>query len=396
MNCVRTVEDENLVSQARRLVPLLRANAEEAARRGRLTVEGEVALRDAGFFTLQSPRGRGSCAVELRTAVEVYRELAHGCSSSAWNSMILSGGGYVASLLVERARDDLWGADPQAAVSISLAPSGASRRVGGGVVASARCLPLSGVDQSGWVMVHVPETDEHGTVLRPMLVLVPISEVSVERTWNVAGMQATGSNTVVLENVFVPEHRIMPFAKILSGGYAADHPEEPLAAGTVLSFLTVTVMGPVLGMAEAALEHTLDILGKGKPIGASLYRNAVDSPSVQFNVAEAASLIDTARLHTFRAVQDVEGGIRDGAQLDLATRARIRMDVGVAAKRAREAVDLLLNVGGARGFALSNPVQRIWRDLETATRHPMLSTDLGREIYARSMLSIEEPVTPWV
>jgi hypothetical protein len=53
-------------------------------------------------------------------------------------------------------------------------------------------------------------------------------------------------------------------------------------------------------------------------------------------------------------------------------------------------------VGGARGFALSNPVQRIWRDLETATRHPMLSTDLGRELYARSMLSIEEPVTAWV
>jgi alkylation response protein AidB-like acyl-CoA dehydrogenase len=99
---------------------------------------------------------------------------------------------------------------------------------------------------------------------------------------------------------------------------------------------------------------------------------------VQFNVAEAASLIDTARLHSLRAVEDGGGGIRDGVQLDLATRARIRMDVGVTAKRAREAVDLLLNVGGARGFALSNPVQRIWRDLETATRHPMLSTDLGR------------------
>jgi alkylation response protein AidB-like acyl-CoA dehydrogenase len=144
-------------------------------------------------------------------------------------------------------------------------------------VASAGCQPLSGVEQSEWVMVHVLETDEHRTVIRPVLVLVPISEISVERTWNVAGMQAAGSNTVVLKDVFVPEHRIVFFAKILSGGYAADHSEEPLAAGTVLSFLTVSVIGPVLGMAEAALEHTLDILGKGKPIGASLYRNAVDS-----------------------------------------------------------------------------------------------------------------------
>jgi hypothetical protein len=34
--------------------------------------------------------------------------------------------------------------------------------------------------------------------------------------------------------------------------------------------------------------------------------------------------------------------------------------------------------------------------VETASRHPMLSTDLGREIYARAMLKIEKPVTPWV
>jgi alkylation response protein AidB-like acyl-CoA dehydrogenase len=211
-----------------------------------------------------------------------------------------------------------------------------------------------------------------------------------------AGMRGTSSNTLVLDEVFVPDHRIVSFPRVLSGGYAADHPGEPLAAGTVLSFLIVTTVGPVLGMAEAALEHTLEILGKGKSIGASSYRNAIDSPSVQFNVADAAALIDTARLHSLRAVDDVARGISDGAQLDLATRARIRMDVGVAARSAREAADLLLNVGGARGFALSNPVQRIWRDLETASRHPMLSTDLGREIYARSLLGIDEQVTPWV
>ncbi len=123
-----------------------------------------------------------------------------------------------------------------------------------------------------------------------------------------------------------------------------------------MSFLIVTTLGPLLGMAEAALEHTLEILGKGKSIGASTYQNAIDSPSVQFNVADAASRIDTARLHCFRAVEDAERGIRLGVQLDLPTRARIRMDAGTAARNAREAVDLLLNVGGARGFALDNPV----------------------------------------
>jgi alkylation response protein AidB-like acyl-CoA dehydrogenase len=332
----------------------------------------------------------------IRTAVEVYAELAQGCGSSSWNAMILSGGGYVASLLGARARHELWSNDPHAAVCVTLAPNGASRRVEGGLVASARCQPLSGVDQASWALVHVPEHDQEGNLIRPVLLLVPMSDVLVERTWHVAGMQGTGSNTVVLDDVFVPDHRVVSFPKILSGGYAAEYPGEPLAAATILSFLVVTTMGPVLGMADAALEHTLKILSNGKSIGASFYRNAIDSPSVQFNIADAASLIDTAKLHTFRAVDDVERGIHNGVQLDLATRARIRMDAGVAAKNARAAVDLLLNVGGARGFALSNPVQRIWRNVEVATRHPMLSTDLAREIYARAKLDIEQQVTPWV
>jgi alkylation response protein AidB-like acyl-CoA dehydrogenase len=266
----------------------------------------------------------------------------------------------------------------------------------GGLVASAHCRPLSGIHQAEWAIVHVPERDQDGNIIRPVLVLVPVSAGSVEQTWHVAGMSGTGSDSLVLDEVFVPSHRVLSFPKVLSGGYAAEHPGEALAAGTIMSFLCVSTLGPVLGMAEAALEHTMEILGKGKSIGASSYRNAIDSPSVQFNVADAASRIDTARLHCFRAVEDLERGIRLGAQLDLPTRARIRMDAGTAARNAREAVDLLLNVGGGSGFALDNPVQRIWRDVETTSRHPMQSLELGREIYARSLLGIEEQVTPWV
>ncbi|TIV72712.1 MAG: oxidoreductase, partial [Mesorhizobium sp.] len=59
-------------------------------------------------------------------------------------------------------------------------------------------------------------------------------------------------------------------------------------------------------------------------------------------------------------------------------------------KRVREAVDLLLNIGGASVFMLSNPVQRIWRDIETCTRHAYINGDLGREIYARALLKLDQ------
>jgi 3-hydroxy-9,10-secoandrosta-1,3,5(10)-triene-9,17-dione monooxygenase len=224
-------------------------------------------------------------------------------------------------------------------------------------------------------------------------VLVPMDQARIEETWNTAGMRGTGSHTVNVDDVLVPGHRIVSYPKALAGGYAAEHPDEPLYATTASSLLAVGQMAPALGLAAAALEHTLGILGKGRAVGTTIYDNAVDSPSVQFNVADAAALVDTARMHADRAVADMERGVRERRPLDLATRARIRMDVGIVLRSARRAVSLLLDVSGSSSFDLGNPVQRIWRDLETMSRHQILSPDLGREIYGRALLGVEPQVS---
>ena len=64
------------------------------------------------------------------------------------------------------------------------------------------------------------------------------------------------------------------------------------------------------------------------------------------------------------------------------------MDAGFAARQIRQAVDKLLDVGGASRLAESSPVQRIWRDLGTATRHPAFVTEIDRERYTRLLLGL--------
>jgi 3-hydroxy-9,10-secoandrosta-1,3,5(10)-triene-9,17-dione monooxygenase len=122
----------------------------------------------------------------------------------------------------------------------------------------------------------------------------------------------------VVDRLFVPDHRLLSLPRALTGGYAGEHPDEPLYQATPTSLLTVTRLIPVLGMAEAALEQTSKLLRS---------RGLIILPKVRGTVADAASQIDTARLHTLRAIDDIENGIRAGTRLDLRTRARIRMDV---------------------------------------------------------------------
>jgi alkylation response protein AidB-like acyl-CoA dehydrogenase len=81
----------------------------------------------------------------------------------------------------------------------------------------------------------------------------------------------------------------------------------------------------------------------------------------------------TAHLHAFRAADTIDAAARHGEKLDYVTRARVRADTGYTAETVRAAIDRLVSAHGASSFADSSPMQRIWRDANTAGRHAVVS-----------------------
>jgi 3-hydroxy-9,10-secoandrosta-1,3,5(10)-triene-9,17-dione monooxygenase len=79
-----------------------------------------------------------------------------------------------------------------------------------------------------------------------------------------------------------------------------------------------------------------------------------------------------------------------------ASRARIRADTGYAARQITEAIDLLLTAHGAGSFAMSSPLQRIWRDSNTAARHAVVLPPISDEVYGKALLGVENTITPLV
>jgi 3-hydroxy-9,10-secoandrosta-1,3,5(10)-triene-9,17-dione monooxygenase len=380
--CVSVATDLNdpaeraeLIAAARELVPLLRSHAAETERRGNLTPEVDAALRAGGFYTLTAPRRFGGREAGVRTVVDVFAELARGCGASSWVGNIFSGSAFMSSMFDDQARCDIWGTDAHAAVSAALknAASNSVRSAPGGIRVSGEWHYASGIHQAQWVMLRV--LVDAGSTREPdaRLALVPACDIEVKDSWDVAGMEGTGSDSVIVRDVFVPEYRTVAARRL---------------RGSRQRWLRVSLAGPITGTAQGALEHVLETLGGAKPITGSTYTDAVRSPSVQLGIAEAASLIDTARLHAYRAAADVEAASIEGRRLDAAARARIRMDNGVVMQRCREAMERLLDIGGASGFRRSNPLQRFWRDLAIGSRHAGVSTSLGKEIYGRALLGI--------
>ncbi|MEY9934059.1 3-hydroxy-9,10-secoandrosta-1,3,5(10)-triene-9,17-dione monooxygenase [Catenulispora sp. GP43] len=382
-----------LVQNARDLVGLLAEESVRTEAAGRLSDRSAGALREAGFLSLFAPAEFGGREADITTASEIFRYLAHGCGSSAWVAMLLSGGSYLAALLGDRARQEIWGSDAHAVVCGGFGMAQKAVRVAEGLQISGRWQPLTGADHAQWALVGVPVVDAEGTVVDRGMALVPMAVATVERTWQVAGMQGTGSNTVVIDSAVVPDHRILSLSKLLGGEYSARYPHRSIYTAPPIPFTAVTMPWPLIGMAEAALAGTLARLKAGKPMSGTIYTRAEDSPTVQLSVSDAAASIETAKLHAARAVQDVARNVAEGSAMPPEERARIRMDVGTVSKNVRDAVGLLLDAGGSSSFTLDQPVQQIWRNIEVASRHQLISYGLSREVYARSLFGAPTQVT---
>ncbi|WP_432845917.1 hypothetical protein ACQPXB_35445 [Amycolatopsis sp. CA-161197] len=78
----------------------------------------------------------------------------------------------------------------------------------------------------------------------------------------------------------------------------------------------------------------------------------------------------------------------------MVVRARIRMDTGLAITYSRGAINRTLTMNGAGSFATGNPLQRIWRDSEAASRHGLIQPEIATEIYGRALFGDDEFVMP--
>jgi 3-hydroxy-9,10-secoandrosta-1,3,5(10)-triene-9,17-dione monooxygenase len=209
--------------------------------------------------------------------------------------MVLTGGAYLAAMLGDSAREQVWGGGPDTVIVASLTPGGLGRPEGdGGLVVSGKWAWASGADEADWAAIGVTPPGDDGKPGAPEVVLIPAGQLTVEDTWQVAGMSATGSNTLSGQDIKVSAEHRLRLGPVLAGEYAAQRPDEPFLRAAASSFLALSVVGPMLGMARTALDLTLDTAAR-KPMALTFYPRLADSPGVRLSLADAASLIDTAR-----------------------------------------------------------------------------------------------------
>jgi resorcinol 4-hydroxylase (FADH2) len=359
----------------------------------RVPAENIAALRAIGYFDIVKPARFGGYEHDFDVLVDLNIELAKFCASTAWVAGLLAAHQWLIASFPEAAQRDVWDDNPDAVACGSYAPAAKAVRADGGWRLTGRWAFASGCDNAQWSLCAAllpSETDE--TKLAPAFLLVKAADYVIDDTWNVVGLAGTGSKTLVLNDVFVPAHRVLSFADTTSGQTPgaklyADNPafSIPMLCN-IPSCLASTAVGAAAGALDDYLARTSKRVTRGAVAGSN--NRMAEFPTIQLRVAEAAASIDAARHTLLRDLADRAGMVREGRQVSVEDRIISRRGQAFSVGLAIRAVEALNASTGGLGLDLSNPVQRAWRDANAVGRHISMNWDAVGTMYGQMVLGL--------
>ena len=385
----------DVIANLRALVPDLKAGAAENEKARRLSEDTVDALRRAGAFRVAAPAKFGGLETDLRTMLDVSAIIAEGDAGASWVTTLSNVNNWAAGLYSDEAQAEIYADGPDAIISGVVTPGGTARKVEGGYRLTGTWPYASASLHSQWFTGGIIINDDDGDMLDQGMALLPRADYRVDDTWYVAGMRASGSNTVVAEDVFVPEHRMLSLIPAFSGANVAERTDSAFARSAFGPMLVMVLVGPQLGMGRAAVELVRKKAAE-KALAYTVFDRQADSVAFQMLLAEAALKVDTAHLHAYRAAEDVKRWAEAGEYPDLLSRARVRGDAAVALRSVNEALNMLVDATGAGAFAEVNALQRIWRDSNVGARHAVMLPRVSIETYGKALLGFDlhDHITP--
>jgi 3-hydroxy-9,10-secoandrosta-1,3,5(10)-triene-9,17-dione monooxygenase len=388
MSVVAAGSTRQLVERAAALVPMLREKAPHAEQARRVADETFDALSSAGIFRMTAPRRYGGDEADFRTQYDVLAEIARGCPSTSWVATIFSAMSWLAGVFPNEAQDEIF-ADGDPRVSGVFSPTGTGTPTSGGLLVSGRWGFNTGGHGSRWTVVNavVPAEDGGGM---PTCVIVRSAELRRLDDWHASGMAATGSDTVVADNLFVPGHRTLPLPHMLEAMYPSRHNAANAYFGYPLApVLVVNAGGTAVGTARGALEAFHERL-PGRGITYTNYTNKAEAAVTHLQVGEATLKLESADAHVGRACALLDDS---PGTMSLEARVKSRAHVSYATGLAREVVDTLFYASGASAVQSHVPMQRFQRDIQVLANHAIMHPQTSIELYGRVLCGLP-PNTP--
>jgi alkylation response protein AidB-like acyl-CoA dehydrogenase len=377
---------EEILARVRALKPQIAAHAEETEKQRRPVREVWNALCKTGAFYHFVPKRFGGFEFDVESFMDVMLEVGEVCPSTCWSATFTIDHNWLASHFCDEAQQEFFGQGHYISAPGTSNPMGKAVRVAGGYQLDGHYRFGSGVMNADWVFAMGLVQGEDPPL--PRWFAIPARDVVVLDTWHVDGLAGTGSNDFLVRDLFIPEHRALNWAEAWNcnspGSRLNTNPMYRMPPVQFLSFCTsITPIGAVRGLIKLHRERLMS--GRVRWGETTLQR---DKSSAQVRVAKADMLAHSAEL-TLRDVARTLQRLGERGPPDDLMRTRLLAQNATATSLAHEAATLILRGSGSSVHALSNPFQRMIRDINMATSHQLHEFDEVGEQYGRVLLGLE-------
>ncbi|HEY4405216.1 MAG TPA: acyl-CoA dehydrogenase family protein [Xanthobacteraceae bacterium] len=375
-----------LIARARAMIPVLAARAAAAEAERALPEETIADMQAAGFFRVLQPRRFGGYEMDMATYFEIQLALGQGDMSVAWVYGVVGVHPWLLGLIDDRAAHDVWGDDDTMLVSSSLMPAGAVTRVPGGFRLRGRWKFSSGCQHCGWAFLGVNTALDPAAPADRCVLLVPRSDYQIVDTWHVAGLKATGSHDIVVDDAFVPAHRVLQFIDAFRGeapGLAVNtSPLYRLPFGQIfVRGVSTAALGALQGMLDAFLAYGAARVSRGG--------RTADDPVAQLAVAEAAAAIDEMKTILLRDFRTLAAFAERGELPPLKLRMEYKLHSALVAERCSTLAARLFRATGGIGIYSDQPFGRMLADINAGRQHISNQYELIGRAYAAVLLGGE-------
>lgn len=378
------IDHDEIMRRAAAIAPTLAAHARECDAARRLTADSMASMVNAGMFRIPQPRRVGGYELSLRTLADAVTSLSEACPASGWVLMVMGAHHWCMGSFPEAAQDEVFGDGRDGLVAGTLSSQGVASVADGGYRIEGRWQFCSGVDHADWVILGCADA----ATQRPSVhVVVPRAELEVDDTWQVMGLQGTGSKDVVAHNIFVPLNRAIDTRTLFRGAspHAINHATN-LYRLSAEAMLSVSVATAVLGSANFALGQFIERTKERRVILTGV-RKAEHGPT-QVRLAEAAAEIHSADLLIHDILAEFDRLTATGASFDNDHRVRAKWQAAYAAELCRRAVARMFSGSGAHAVYTPSALQAAFRNVNVGAQHASIDFDNSAEQYARARLGL--------
>jgi indole-3-acetate monooxygenase len=384
----QTLNQQSVLDSVDVLAPVARDLQAQTEDGGCIATPLVQQLREAGLYRMLLPRVLGGLQLDIPSCYAIVEAMAKADGSVGWNLMNNAIIQLACLAFPDAGVDELFGDGALPIIAGTLVPGGGQgRKVDGGYVVTGRWRFGSGCSEARWMIGNfdVAGADSSG-VYR---VAFPLDDVTIYRdTWEVTGMRGTGSYDWSVDEVFVPEHRVV----FVPGRVAVNQWQR--WEGTLYQLPVHTLIGPhhsmiATGIALGGIDAFAELAGAKVPRGrAGASRLLRDEPQVQDWIARAEAHLEGGRAFRERMLREVWATAEAGKDVSLEQRARCRLAGSFAADSARAAMDLVYRGSGTTATQRAHRLAHCWRDLQVVSQAAAVNPD-WYPVVGRVLLGLE-------